>query len=54
LKADVGRLKSQGVTLRTEVLDFHARKLVFFSGPAGITVELAESHPSCSAATDLP
>ena len=45
LDAEVRRLTSQGVALRTEVLDFHARKLVFLSGPEGITVELAEWHP---------
>ena len=45
LDAEVKRLTSQGVSLRTDVLDFHARKLVFLSGPEGITVELAEWHP---------
>jgi catechol 2,3-dioxygenase-like lactoylglutathione lyase family enzyme len=45
LEKEVKRLTSQGVSLRTEVLDFHARKLVFLSGPEGITVELAEWHP---------
>lgn len=45
LDAEVKRLTSHGVALRTEVLDFHARKLVFLSGPEGITVELAEWHP---------
>jgi hypothetical protein len=54
LEAEVGRLTSQGVTLRTEVMDFHARKLVFLSGPEGITVELAEWHPPSSSAIDLP
>lgn len=44
LDAEVERLTNQGVPLRTEVLDFHARKLVFLSGPDGITVELAEWH----------
>ena len=44
LDAEVKRLTSQGVSLRTEVLDFHARKLVFLSGPEGITIELAEGH----------
>ena len=44
LDAEVQRLTSHGVTLRNEVMDFHARKLVFFSGPEGITVELAEWH----------
>ena len=45
LDEEVKRLTSQGVSLRTKVLDFHARKLVFLSGPEGITVELAEWHP---------
>ena len=44
LDAEVKRLTSQGVHLRNEVMDFHARKLVFLSGPEGITVELAEWH----------
>ena len=45
LEAEVKRLTGQGVRLRNEVMDFHARKLVFLSGPEGITVELAEWHP---------
>ena len=45
LDAEVERLTNQGVPLRTEVFYFHARKLVFLSGPEGITVELAEWHP---------
>jgi len=45
LETEVKRLTSQGVRLRNEVMDFHARKLVFLSGPEGITVELAEWHP---------
>jgi catechol 2,3-dioxygenase-like lactoylglutathione lyase family enzyme len=44
LEAEVKRLTSHGVSLRNEVMDFHARKLVFLSGPEGITVELAEWH----------
>lgn len=44
LEAEVKRLTSQGVGLRNEIMDFHARKLVFLSGPEGITVELAEWH----------
>jgi catechol 2,3-dioxygenase-like lactoylglutathione lyase family enzyme len=42
LEAEVARLKAKGVPLRNEVMDFHDRKLVFLSGPEGITVELAE------------
>ena len=44
LEAEVKRLTSKGVRLRNEVMDFHDRKLVFLSGPEGITVELAEWH----------
>jgi catechol 2,3-dioxygenase-like lactoylglutathione lyase family enzyme len=42
LEAEVARLKAKGVQLRNEVMEFHDRKLVFLSGPEGVTVELAE------------
>jgi len=42
LHAEVARLKTKGVRFRNEVMHFHNRKLVFLSGPEGITVELAE------------
>jgi catechol 2,3-dioxygenase-like lactoylglutathione lyase family enzyme len=42
LEAEVARLQAQGVQLRNEVMAFHDRKLVFLSGPEGVTVELAE------------
>src|SRR5215470_15816272 len=42
LGAEVARLKAGGVQLRNEVMVFHNRKLVFLSGPEGVTVELAE------------
>lgn len=42
LEAEVARLTAQGVQLRNAVMDFHGRKLVFLSGPEGVTVELAE------------
>jgi catechol 2,3-dioxygenase-like lactoylglutathione lyase family enzyme len=45
LEAEVARLKAQGVQLRNEVMEFHNRKLVFLSGPEGVTVELAEWDP---------
>jgi hypothetical protein len=41
-EAVVARLKAKGIQLRNEIMDFHNRKLVFLSGPEGITVELAE------------
>ncbi|MCG8544578.1 MAG: VOC family protein [Alphaproteobacteria bacterium] len=42
MEAEVARLKAAGVTFRTDILDFHSRKLVFLEGPEGITLELAE------------
>lgn len=42
LDAEVERLKAAGVELRSGVLDFHDRKLVFLWGPEGVTVELAQ------------
>jgi len=42
LKAEVVRLKAAGVQFRNEVMEFQNRKLVFLSGPEGVTVELAE------------
>ena len=42
LEAEVVRLKAEGVKLRNEVMEFQNRKLVFLSGPEGVTVELAE------------
>ena len=42
LEAEVARLKAAGVEFRNEVMVFHDRKLVFLSGPEGVTVELAE------------
>ena len=44
LDGEVRKLRSNGVELRNDVMDFHGRKLVFLSGPEGITVELAEWH----------
>ena len=42
LEAEVARLRAHGVQMRNELLDFHARKLIFVKGPEGITVELSE------------
>lgn len=42
LEAEVARLRAHGVKTRTDVLDFHSRKLIFLKGPEGITVELSE------------
>jgi catechol 2,3-dioxygenase-like lactoylglutathione lyase family enzyme len=42
LEAEVARLEAKGVELRNEIMEFHDRKLIFLSGPEGVTVELAE------------
>ncbi len=42
LEATVARLQAEGVELRSAVMEFHHRKLVFLRGPEDITVELAE------------
>jgi catechol 2,3-dioxygenase-like lactoylglutathione lyase family enzyme len=44
LQAEVRRLVAAGIETRSEVLDFHERKLVFLRGPEGITVELSERY----------
>ncbi len=41
LDATLAHLAAHGVTPRNEVMDFHARRLVFLDGP-GLVVELAE------------
>jgi catechol 2,3-dioxygenase-like lactoylglutathione lyase family enzyme len=42
IEAEVRRLSAAGVQMRNEVMQFHDRKLVFLSGPEGVTVELAQ------------
>lgn len=40
--AELARLAAAGLAPKSGVLDFHDRKLVFLTGPEGITVELAQ------------
>lgn len=42
IDAEVRRLTARGVQLKNEIMQFHDRKLVFLSGPEGVTVELAQ------------
>jgi catechol 2,3-dioxygenase-like lactoylglutathione lyase family enzyme len=42
IEGEVRRLTASGVQLRNEIMQFHDRKLVFLSGPEGVTVELAQ------------
>lgn len=42
IEAEVRKLTASGVELRNEIMQFHDRKLVFLSGPEGVTLELAQ------------
>jgi catechol 2,3-dioxygenase-like lactoylglutathione lyase family enzyme len=42
IEAEVRNLRASGIETRNEVMQFHDRKLVFLSGPEGVTVELAQ------------
>jgi catechol 2,3-dioxygenase-like lactoylglutathione lyase family enzyme len=42
IEAEVRRLRASGIELRNEIMEFHDRKLVFLSGPEGVTLELAQ------------
>ena len=44
IEAEVVRLRGAGFRTRNEIMDFHARKLVFIEGPEGVTVELSQWH----------
>jgi catechol 2,3-dioxygenase-like lactoylglutathione lyase family enzyme len=38
----LAHLEEHGISARNELMTFHDRRLVFLTGPAGVTVELAE------------
>ena len=42
VEAELEKLRASGVEARNEIMDFHSRKLVFVTGPEGITIELSE------------
>jgi catechol 2,3-dioxygenase-like lactoylglutathione lyase family enzyme len=44
LDADIRKIRENGFETRSEILDFHARRLVFLDGPEGVVVELSEWH----------
>ncbi len=44
IEAEVARLEARGVTFRNKIMDFHNRKLIYFYGPEGVTLELAQWH----------
>jgi catechol 2,3-dioxygenase-like lactoylglutathione lyase family enzyme len=42
LDATLATLEVAGVRIRSDVMNFHERRLVFVTGPADVTIELAE------------
>ena len=42
IAAEVARFKEHGVEFKSRVMEFHDRKLIFFTGPGGVTLELAQ------------
>ncbi len=42
IEAEVEKLTANGVEILNDIMDFHERKLVYFSGPEGVTLELSE------------
>ena len=44
IEAEVARLKAAGVHFRSEIMDFNGRLLVYFDGPGGTVLELADWH----------
>ena len=42
IEAEVEKLKAAGVEILNDVMVFNGRKLVYFVGPEGITMELAQ------------
>jgi catechol 2,3-dioxygenase-like lactoylglutathione lyase family enzyme len=46
LDAEMERLRAAGFAPRNTILEFHDRRLIFFDGPEGVTVELSEWQTS--------
>src|ERR1700745_2367223 len=42
IEAEVAKLRANGFKTRNEIMDFHARKLVFMEGPEGVTIEISQ------------
>ncbi len=42
INAVVATMRSHGYQTRNDIMDFHARELVFLVGPAGTTIELSQ------------
>lgn len=50
IEAEVRTMRAHGFRTRNDVMDFHARKLVFLEGPEGVVVELSQWHDQRDAA----
>jgi len=44
IEAEIRKMRDGGFATRSDILDFHARRLVFLDGPEGVVVELSEWH----------
>jgi 4-hydroxyphenylpyruvate dioxygenase-like putative hemolysin len=44
IEAEIQKMRENGFETRSDILDFHARKLVFLDGPEGVVVELSQWH----------
>jgi catechol 2,3-dioxygenase-like lactoylglutathione lyase family enzyme len=42
INAVVAKMRENGYQTRNDIMEFHARKLVFLVGPAGVTIELSQ------------
>jgi catechol 2,3-dioxygenase-like lactoylglutathione lyase family enzyme len=42
IEAAVAAMRAAGYHTRNEIMDFRSRKLVFFDGPEGVTIELSQ------------
>lgn len=42
IDATLGTLSAAGIAARSEIMEFHDRKLVFVTGPEGVVIELAQ------------
>lgn len=49
IETELNNLKAHGIAPLTRVMEFLDRKLVFFPGPEGVTLELSEWHPERAA-----
>ena len=42
IEAELGKMRENGFAARSDILDFHSRKLVFLDGPEGVVIELSQ------------